>query len=110
MSEICINNLYITCSDKHIMERIVSGIEKEFDSYFLCDGLECAIGGKEYYEIEFVSASVYPEKEIEKLTGNITDPTLYIQAISYERSLEYIAFNRYKEGKWENIIEIKNRG
>lgn len=108
MDDICINNLYVTSSDTKILEVIRSRIESRFDCYFVNDKPEFILEPERCYEIEFGSVSVFPRNEVEAVTDRITDTSLYIQVISYERKQEYIAFNIYKYCTWRNVIERKS--
>lgn len=108
MADICINNLFATSPDTEALDALRRKIENRFDCFFTGDKYD-GPDAAESFEAEFVSDRVFPGKEMEELAGSLAGKPFYMQAISYCREQEYIAFNTYKEGKWTDMLAIGNR-
>lgn len=101
----CINMLFISSEDIYKLIKLVGRIKEQFDCYYISDLVQEDFGYEESYEIEFLSEITFPEDEMNQLTANCTDYTLYIIVISYDISSEYLGYHIYKEGEWKTLTD-----
>ena len=99
MANICTNKLYLQTKNRRLRDTLTKSIRKSFfcndilyndDDVFRC-------------EIEFDSRWTFPHSKMETLTQKLPKKNdLYIRVLSYEFDCEYVGFNIYTDGEWQN--------
>jgi len=98
MANICTNILWI------------SGIrnEKEMGRFMekMADSFECHYVDESgpYCEIGFNSRNGFPDKEMDEIALNMENPDIQIGVISYDFSVNYVAYHLYKNGVWSKAL------
>lgn len=103
MVTICTNILFVSgIQNQKEMDRIRKIIDEKFECFYTDEGENCM-------EMGFCSKFSFPESELGELTKIATGSDLAIDAISYDFSISYVAFHRFKDGGWETEFEKKTK-
>ena len=99
MANICTNLLYLSTSDNELGKSIVDSIRQSFD----CSDGQTHDEEDFDCEMDFESQWTFPDRKMEELTKGLPeDNDLYIRVLSYEFGCEYVGFNIYRGGEWQD--------
>ena len=101
MANICTNKLYLSTRDRNLRDALMKSIRQSFR----CDSVLYDNGEVFDCEIEFDSRWTFPHREMEELTQSLPEGNdIYIRVLSYEFGCEYVGFNIYSSGGWQDKL------
>jgi hypothetical protein len=101
MANICTNKLYLSTGSWKLRDSVMKSIRQSFR----CGSVLYDNGEVFECEIEFDSRWTFPRGEMEDLTKGLPEENdLYIRVLSYEFGCEYVGFNIYADGEWQDKL------
>lgn len=98
MANICTNILWISgIKDEKQMQRFIEKIGKTFECFYEDEG-------ENFCEIGFNSKNNFPEAEMRELAIRVDTGGIQIGVISYDFSVNYVAYHLYRNGIWSKVL------